>query len=103
MVTAHNPGRQLSDGENAERHDRLSRWLQERPYLSSWPAEGGDASWSHREESVAVVGITDADACALGRMFDQEAVFAWRPTELVVLSCQGGGSVSLGWSLTAMR
>ena len=100
VVTAHNPGRELSDADNAERHARLSQWLQRRPGLTAWQAEGGDARRSHCEESFAVVGMTDVDASALGRSFDQEAVFAWRPTELVVLSCQGSGAVVLGWSIT---
>jgi hypothetical protein len=103
VLTAHNPGRQLSDAENVERHARLSQWLQRCPGLAAWPAEGGDARRSHCEESFAIVGMTDADACALATSFDQEAVFAWRPTELVVLSCQDGSSVTRGWSVTLVR
>jgi hypothetical protein len=99
VVTAHNPGRQLSDEDNTDRHRQLSQWLTERPDLSVWPAEGGNAAGTHREASFAIVGLTDAEACALGREFDQEAVFAWRIQELLVLDCHGGRSSSVGWSV----
>lgn len=99
VVTAHNPGRQLSDEENADRHAHLSRWLTERPDLTVWPAEGGDAEWAHREPSFAIVGLTGVEACALGREFEQEAVFAWCSHELLVLDCRSGESLSVGWSV----
>ncbi|MEU9480173.1 DUF3293 domain-containing protein [Streptomyces sp. NPDC048191] len=43
-------------------------------------AAGGDACGTHREESVAVIGLSDAAARELGRLFGQDAIFAWTQT-----------------------
>jgi hypothetical protein len=102
VVTAHNPGRQLSDAENAVRHQWLEQRLGQVAGLTVWPAEGGDVLWRHRERSLALVGLADADVRALGVEFDQEAVFAWRPHELGLLECASEGSVSSGWSLVLL-
>lgn len=99
VVTSHNPGRQLTDQENDERHERLTAWVDERPELSAWPAAGGNSDWSHTETSIAIAGLSDDQACALGREFGQEAVFAWRESELVVLSCTDGVRVASGWAV----
>ncbi len=99
VITAQNPGRQLSDDENSDRQIRLWDRLRERPNVRVWLAEGGDRDWIHREASFAVTGMTDDDAQSLGREFEQEAVFAWRADELVVLRCQDGDAVTLGWSV----
>jgi hypothetical protein len=90
VITAQNPGRQLSDDENNERQIRLWDRLREHSGVRVCLAEGGDPEWTHREASFAVVGLTDDEAQALGGEFDQEAVFAWRSDELVVLSCRYG-------------
>jgi hypothetical protein len=101
VVTAQNPGRQVSEEENLDRHARLGDRLMQMEGVCVRRAVGGDVEWQHSELSYAIVGLTDAEAINLGREFQQEAVFAWRANELVVLSCKGGGSVSLGWSLAA--
>jgi len=75
VLTAWNPGSELfSDTENAERHQALCACLDELGH-TCLPALGAspDGSWS--EESVAVPGIKSRDARALGRQFDQAAVF----------------------------
>jgi hypothetical protein len=100
VVTAQNPGRLLSDDSNAARQERLEARLRPQRFLEVWRAEGGDQQWVHREASFAIVGLTDDEARSLGREFEQEAVFAWRSDELVVLSCDTGESVSLGWSVS---
>jgi hypothetical protein len=99
VVTAHNPGKHLTDAKNLERHERLAVWLAHRPELICWPAAGGDAQWHHTEVSVAITGLSDDDAKALGREFDQEAVFAWRSMSLDVLACDSAVVVSSGWRL----
>lgn len=100
VITAHNPGRNLSDAENATRHRELQRRVAELCGVQSWPAVGGDVEWTHTEESVAVVGLTDEQAIALGRELEQEAVFAWTPQHLAVLPCDGAAAIAVGWSLT---
>ena len=54
----------------------------------------------HREEGVAVVGVSEADAVALGARYRQDAVFAWTPAEWTVVACAGGRRVASGWSIT---
>ena len=79
IITAHNPnGRRQSDAANAKAHGRLLAALYERR-LEHWDAVGGDDSWTHLVQSVAVVGISEVDALAIGREFSQEAVLGWRP------------------------
>jgi hypothetical protein len=97
VITAHNPGRVLPPAQNDERHARLGKWVAGCPDLTVWPAMGGNPDWSHTEDSFAIVGLTDADACALGREFEQEAIFAWRADELVVAGCDEAASASMGW------
>jgi hypothetical protein len=99
VVTSHNPGHHLTDVENGHRHEKLARWLHARPQLTVWSAVGGDASWKHTEASFAIVGLSDAEARALGREFDQEAVFAWRITSLDVLPCATDEVLANGWRL----
>ena len=100
VVTSHNPGHRLDDDENARRHERLAAWLQGRPDLRVWPATGGDELWKHTEASFAIIGLSDAEARALGREFEQEAVFAWRAECLEVLACDTDDSASSGWRLS---
>jgi hypothetical protein len=65
--------------------------------LTWWCAEGGDACGTHREESVAVVGLSDAAARELGRRFGQDAIFAWTPDAWRVLACDSEASAVSGW------
>ncbi|HEX5018967.1 MAG TPA: DUF3293 domain-containing protein [Actinomycetes bacterium] len=99
VITAHNPGRKLSNADNATRHAKLRAQLAATPDLTVWRAAGGDPAWTHSEESFAVVGLSDAEARALGTEFEQEAVFAWRATSLDVLACVTGDSLRSGWRL----
>ncbi|MFD7700551.1 DUF3293 domain-containing protein [Streptomyces caelestis] len=98
VITAWNPlGRTAPDDANA-RAQRLLLDEVRRRGLTSWPAVGGDVSGTHREESVAVVGLGDAAARDLGRRFGQDAVFAWTPGAWRVLAC-GTDAVSVsGWA-----
>ncbi|MFC1228079.1 DUF3293 domain-containing protein [Streptomyces sp. Sce081] len=66
--------------------------------LTWWPAKGGDACGTHREESVAVVGLSDTAARDLGRRFGQDAVFAWTPDAWRVLACDTGAVAVSGWA-----
>ncbi|MFF5401498.1 DUF3293 domain-containing protein [Streptomyces misionensis] len=101
VITAWNPrGRTASADANARAHRLLLGRLRGLG-LDWWPAEGGDPGGTHREESVAVVGLDDAAARALGRRFGQDAVFAWTPGAWRVLACGTGAASVSGWAASA--
>ncbi|MGW4594396.1 DUF3293 domain-containing protein [Streptomyces argyrophyllae] len=99
VITAWNPlGRTAPAGANA-RAQRLLLDDVRRRGLTWWPAEGGDVRGSHREESVAVVGLSDTAARDLGRRFGQDAVFAWTARDWRVLACATGAVAAGGWAV----
>ncbi|MEF9905826.1 DUF3293 domain-containing protein [Streptomyces sp. P9-A2] len=101
VITAWNPrGRTASDDANAHAQRLLLDEVRHRG-LTWWPAEGGDACGTHREESVAVVGLSDAAARDLGRRFRQDAVFAWTPGAWRVLACDTAAVAVSGWTASA--
>ena len=97
VITAHNPGAVSSAAENARRHHALAVHLQGLVGVEVWRAVGGDPKWIHSEESLAVVGLSDSQACEIGAMFDQDAIFAWSPQYLTVLACDGSRTHITGW------
>ncbi|MEW2621129.1 DUF3293 domain-containing protein [Streptomyces sp. NPDC048106] len=98
VITAWNPrGRTASPDANARAHRLLLREVRRRG-LTWWSAEGGDTSGTHREESVAVVGLGDTAARELGRRFGQDAVFAWTPGAWRVLACETDTVSVSGWT-----
>ena len=64
-----------------------------------WPAVGWDPGSAHREESVAVSGITEGQARALGRRYGQEALFLWTRRAWEIVACADGRRARFGWSL----
>jgi Protein of unknown function (DUF3293) len=99
VITAHNPGgRRASDRANAAAHTRLEAELRRRG-LSWWPAAGGDVSWTHVEPSVAVVGLSEPDAVALGAAFEQDAVFVFTRMDRRIVSCTDGRVETTGWTI----
>lgn len=77
FVTACNPrSTRLDDAVNALRMARLDAVLRDRR-LASLPGSGqGDAGDWPPEPSRLVLGIEEADAIALGRLFEQNAIVA---------------------------
>ena len=55
--------------------------------LTWWPADGGDATWTHVEAGVALIGIAEADAIALGAEFRQDAIFVFSTANRRIVSC----------------
>jgi hypothetical protein len=99
VITAHNPaGRLASDDANAAAQARLESELRRRG-LTWWPAAGGDPSWTHVEASVALVGVPEADAVALGAEFKQDAIFIFTPAVRRIVSCTDDRVVTTGWSI----
>ncbi|MGW7045708.1 DUF3293 domain-containing protein [Streptomyces avermitilis] len=87
IVTAFNPGgRDATAGDNLRAQHELLHSIGLRG-LQWWPAVGGDPAGTHAEISAAVVGMDDAQARALGRRFDQDAVFAWSSASWRLLAC----------------
>jgi hypothetical protein len=98
VLTAHNPaGRRAPDAANAAAQARLESQVRRRG-LTWWPADGGDASWTHVEPSVALIGIPEADAIALGAEFKQDAIFVFSTASRRVVSCIDSRVETTGWS-----
>ncbi|MDX3412824.1 DUF3293 domain-containing protein [Streptomyces griseoincarnatus] len=98
VISAWNPyGRTASDDANARAQRLLLDEIRRRRF-TSWSAVGGDVSGTHREESVAVVGLDDAAARDLGRRFGQDAVFAWTSGAWRVLACDTDAVAVGGWA-----
>jgi hypothetical protein len=99
VITAHNPGGRLASGaDNAAAHEELVVELEKRG-LTWWPAAGGDASWTHVEESAAVIGMDEADAIALGAQFGQDAIFVLTPADRRIIGCGERRVMATGWSI----
>jgi Protein of unknown function (DUF3293) len=102
VITAYNPwGRLASDADNAGAQARLESGLRRRG-LIWWPAAGGDPSWTHVEASVALIGIREADAVALGAEFKQDAIFVFTPADRRIVSCTDDRVMTTGWSIAAL-
>jgi hypothetical protein len=98
VLTAYNPaGRRAPDAANAAAKARLESLVRRRG-LTWWPAEGGDATWTHVEASVALIGIVEADAIALGAEFRQDAIFVFTTACRRVVSCTDTRVETTGWS-----
>lgn len=98
VITAWNPGgRTASADDNARAQGLLLDGIRSRA-LTWWSADGGDACGTHREESVAVVGLSDTAARELRRRFGQDAIFAWTPDAWRVLACDSEAAAVSGWA-----
>ena len=97
IITAHNPhGQNAAAAANADAQSRLRQLVEAEGYVVL-EAAGGDRSWTHVEASVAILGMPEARARALGQQFGQDAIFAWTPTAWTVLSCDDNTRATQGW------
>jgi hypothetical protein len=97
VVTAHNPQRRVaSDEANAAAQKLLEDELTSLG-VEWWPAAEADPSWEHVERSVALPGMSEADALALGVKYDQEAIFILTPASRKVIDCVTGRRSITGW------
>jgi hypothetical protein len=99
LLTAWDPGRERPGRDvNRVREAALEADLA----LLSVPllaAVGVDPATGRREEGVAVRGLPEGEARALGVRYGQDAIFAWTPTEWVIVACRGDRRLVSGWSL----
>lgn len=100
VLTAWDPaGERPGEEENRCRQAALEADLHRLAGAVLWPATGLDPLRGHREEGVAVCGVSTADVARLGGRYRQEAVFVWTPDQWAILACTGGRRVACGWSL----
>ncbi len=65
---------------------------------------GVDPSSAHREEGVAVLGLSVHDAVAMGARYRQEAMFVWTPDAWSIVSCRGEARrIDFRWSVVVLR
>ena len=55
-------------------------------------------SWTHIEASVALVGLSEPEAVALGAGYEQEAVFVFTRADRRIGSCTDGRVETTGWT-----
>jgi hypothetical protein len=65
--------------------------------LNPCRAVGADPDSDHAEESWAIVGLSDEEACALGAAFGQVAVFRLTSAGQMVLACFENWVASRPW------
>ncbi len=94
VITAWNPGDERPSADENDRRNALLRADLVALGLDPHPALGSDPASTHAEASWAVVGLTDADACALGAKYGQIAVFRITADTQTVLGCFAPWSVS---------
>jgi hypothetical protein len=101
VITAHNPhGAIVADEVNAAAQRRLEAEL-DGLGLEWWPAAGADPAWTHVEQSVAVPGMSEADALDLGSRYGQLAIFVLTPAGRKVIDCATGRRSITGWIIAA--
>jgi hypothetical protein len=99
IITAWDPG----DARPAEDENRANQAALEGELRSSgrdelWDAVGVDPGSGHREEGVAVRGLTLDAALRLGARYGQDAIFEWTPQAWAVVACRGGRRRDFGWA-----
>jgi len=96
VITADNPGRDVSDDANSAAHAQLLRRAKELKwdYLD---AHGGDPAWTHVEACIAVRDVDVRDVLALGREFGQDAIFEWTPKHWALVACNDGRRMEFSW------
>jgi hypothetical protein len=100
ILTAWDPGDERPGNEvNRERQATLEAELRPRA-AGLWAALGEDPKSGHREEGVAVAGVSEADAVAAAARYGQDAIFCWTPDEWAIVGCTDGRREVGGWSLT---
>jgi len=99
VVTAYNAsGRTASDAHNRAALAQLQAELEQRD-VDWWAAAGGDATWTHVEPSVAMLGVDSDEARAIGATFGQEAIFEISTSGLRLISCKGNHELATGWTI----
>ena len=100
VITAHNPGGVAAD---AARNERAQQSLEDelaRLGVPFWRAAAGQDGHP-AEPSVAVPGMAEPDALALGARYGQAAIFVLTPASRKVIDCATGRRALTGWVIVA--
>jgi len=104
IVTACNPATMLPEHENGLRAEALAQSMKSDGRVSHLcRLEGCSADLRHREESIALWGLTLEETMELGKLWEQNAVFWIEDGELAVVGCRSGRRVDLGKFLDRVR
>jgi hypothetical protein len=88
------PGPAINRARQAALEDDL------RPLATTMVAAVGvDPVTGHREEGVAVRGVSESVVLALGARYDQDAVFAWTPDAWSIVGSHDGLRLTSGWAV----
>jgi hypothetical protein len=66
-------------------------------------AVGVDPVTGHREEGVAVRGVSEAVVLTLGARYGQDAVFAWTPEAWSIVGSHDGRRLTSGWAVQSSK
>ncbi|MGH2750530.1 MAG: DUF3293 domain-containing protein [Actinomycetota bacterium] len=99
LLTAFNPrGEELSLEENERRLAQLAAYLRAE-LLAAVCSLGASDDESWMEPGFALLDVSEAHATAIGRRFEQAAIYAWSEQRLEVVGALDEGRASVGWSL----
>jgi hypothetical protein len=96
VISATQPGSDPDSKESASRLAVLDLELRAAG-IGSIPAIGSSFDGKHQEDSRAVFGLSDVEACELGVRFGQVAVFAWHGPRWSLLACAGRRRTDRNW------
>lgn len=98
IITAWNPGGVATTrARNVERGRDLDATL---GHYQALPTIGSGIDGSFPEPGLAVVGLSDGDAVAIGRRFGQVAIYRWTSDSLTIVGADHPGEQVMGWELT---
>lgn len=102
IVTAYNPNGESRDSEENGRRSQALRKILESRGIRHWQVTGCSRDRSHREPGYGIQCPIDS-AIALGKRFQQEAIFWIAKDELRLVSCGDLKSVALGTFTARLR
>ncbi len=103
VLTAWNPGSERPGEEaNRSRQEKLETEFRERG-LEVWSTIGRDPESDYFEVGIAVCGLTEDEALAIGVRYGQDAIFSWTPTAWLILSCVDTHRHESGWFISGFE
>jgi hypothetical protein len=100
VLTAWDPG----DARRGEDENRANQSALESAVVvlgpnGRWDAVGVDPMSGHREEGLAVSGLSLDAVLDLGAAFGQDAIFEWTRSAWSVVACRGDRHLDFGWAV----